>query len=234
MTGLWGLVFCAFLFFIFPAQAARYCDSPAVLNKKVKDCNDNEIFAGAAVECLEKFEKAVGVGKAAVTKGMAAKAKASHASQSDKQKNSMLDYALSAASLDALIKLGEQAQTETAKYYDSVVWPEDFDEPQVTGPDLDAFLNSDPCYKDNRDLIANVLEDFDSQLNQLREARDAAKTLEKAAGGRKTSLDSVGAGAVSSGKKGKLPVAKGKKKSKKDASDVTGTQQDREKRALKK
>jgi hypothetical protein len=215
------------------AEAARYCADPVEISNRARNCGDNEDFSGAAVECLEKFEKAIETQKAAMAVNMAAKGAASAKSQAGKQNNAMLDYMLSKEALNLLIDQAKKAQTETAAYYDQVVWPEDWDEPKITGPDFDAFLNSDPCYKDNRDMIANVLGDFDNYIAQLEEARDLSSNMQKATSGKETSMDSLSAGVTAEGKKAtgpKAPDTKVSGKSPKKASNITGVEEDAKKR----
>jgi hypothetical protein len=204
------------------AHAARQCEDPAVVNARVADSTENEYFAEAAVLCLMKFEKALEVSKATVAAKSAVNAAKDSATQASKQNNAMLDYKLSKDSLDRLIAQAKQAQEETAEYFDSVVWPEDFDEPEITGPDLDAYLNSDPDYKDNRDLIANVLSDFYTYIAELEAARDGSEQLEAATSGNQSTMSSLGTSSVSA-KPTKAAAPAPTKKDKQRQSDITGT-----------
>lgn len=219
------------------ALAARVCMNPAGPISEANSCADNLVFADAAVECLERLEGQIKAQTGALGAGLDALGSKAVGSQAGKQKNSVLDYKLSAASLDILIGMAKDAQKETAVYLDSVVWPEDSDNPEITGPDFEAFLNSDPCYKDNKDVIARVMNDFDVYIAELEEARDVSNQLEAASHRHENSLDSLGKGAVSSKPKSSSPVRRTagfkKKKQSKPGSTITGVKEDAAKRTRK-
>ncbi len=229
------LIVGCFSFTTLSASAAvRYCADPADLHAKAQDCSDNELFSGAAVECLEGIEKAIEMQKAAVSANLASKGAASKANQAGKQNNAMLDYALSKDVLNLLIAQAKAAQLEAAGFYDNVIWPTDWDEPKITGKNFDAFLNSDGCYKDNRDMIASVLANFDTYIAQLEEARDVAEKMQKATSGKETSMVSLTTGVTGTKAATGAPAAKLPKtktgKSDKPASSITGVEEDAKKR----
>lgn len=220
----------ALLLLVLPtlAEAGFYCTPPDELNQNVEDCTDNDYMSEAAVLCLQKFEKSIKVAQAAVKTTTAAQNAAAKKTQAGKQNNAMLNYNFSKATLDSLIAQGKQAQEEVAFYYDDVALPEDTDEPRITGPDLQAFLDSNSCYKDNRDAIAMVLEDFDHHLSELQGARDVSQDLENATNKNETQLDTINSGQVTGGKAAAgAGVPKGKKVAPK--STITGVEEDQAK-----
>lgn len=217
-----------------PAQASMVCASLESLASEANDCTDNIVFAEAAVECLEKLEGAIDAQKKAVSADMKKLGNQAKSTQAAKQANSMLDYRLSKATLERLIGMAKDAQRETSGFLDSVMWPEDSDNPDITGPDFEAFLESDSCYKDNKDVITSVLKDFDDHIADLEKAKEVSQTLEASTQGRETSMDSLVPGTMSA--KPTRAVAspnlgKGKKKPKPGKSKITGIEEDAKKRA---
>lgn len=209
---------------------ARFCEDPARINQQVQDCSDNERFSEAAVLCLEKFEAAISLAKGAVNAGSAMNSAASKSQQSSKQTNAKKDYQLSKATLNTLISQAKAAQEETSKYFDGVVWPEDFDNEELTG-DLDEFLKSESCYQDNRELIGKVLGNFDNYISQLIAAKEQGETLEAGTKGNEGGLTSLTQEndtvlPDSAKKKSALPPIKGRP-SYRPESDISGTKEEK-------
>lgn len=217
-----------------PAKASQVCASPDSLAAEANDCTDNIVFSEAAVECLEKLEGAIDAQSKAVSASMKNIGSQAKRSQAAKQTNSKLDYRLSKATLEKLIAMAKNAQRETSGFLDSVMWPEDFDNEEITGPDFEAFLESDSCYKENKDLITNVLKDFDDHIAELEKAKEASQVLEASTQGRETSMDSIVPNSMSA--KPTRVVASpdpgsGKKKPKLRKPTITGVEEDAKKRA---
>ena len=220
-----SLVIAASLIAAIPSAAhARLCADPARVLAKASDCFDNEHLSEAAIECVEGFEASV---KAATTGMSAAQAKAAAASkdsQAARQQNANVDYKLSAATLTALLASARAAKAETEVYFKSVLEPEDADEPEITGDDIDAFLNEEACYKDNRDVIQSVLDTFDEHIANLEKAKAASQDLGSGAASNRDEMNNVvpGQGVQLSTPAQPGPGFKGQDERR--DSDITGTE----------
>ena len=123
--------------------------------------------------------------------------------QAGKHGNAVKDYQLSKATLDALIARSKGAQEEVIAYEQLLEKPEDFDEPEITGMEPEAYIASTPCHADNKRVIRNVAEDIDFIISDLQYARDLGEDLEKATSGKEANMGSVGTAQGAQQKAGK-------------------------------
>lgn len=161
------------------AEAGFYCADPSLVRRNTgEDCMNNEYVSEAAVLCLEKLEGEIQKAKSTTTVAGAAHLAASRSSQEGREKNAAVDFGFSKETLDGLIRHARQAQEEVI-YLDQseLVYPEDYDEPEVTGMDTATYLKTTPCYGENHEVITHVLEDFDYYISDLEHARDMAADL---------------------------------------------------------
>lgn len=220
------LAFAATLIAVLPATAsARLCADPAQVLARASDCYDNEYVSEAAVSCIEGFEASVKAATAGMSAAQAAAGKASKDSQSARQQNANTDYKLSEATLNALLASARAARAETQVYFKNVLEPEDADEPEITGGDIDAFLNDEACYKDNRDVIQSVLDTFDEHIANLEKAKAASQSLGAGAADYRDDLNNVMPGqGVQPGTAPADPGASFKGQDQRRDSDITGTE----------
>jgi hypothetical protein len=221
--------FCLVPAFAYGAQERKsdrnYCHSIEDLRKRVSTCHNNAYYAEAAVLCVKKLKAAVDVATAAAK--VALGAQVGQMGQAQKQNFNTTDrgYQLSQAALAALVAQGEQGLREVERYRSDVVFPEDYESPEINTNPVQ-FLAQSPCYKENQDAISLVRKDFQRKIAELKAAQAAAGYLQNVSAGRE-----AGVGANSTQNAGRFvnrnqggaaaPRAGGTPKSNRQ-SDVTG------------
>ena len=220
-----SLVLAASLIASFPASAsARLCADPERVLAKASDCFDNEYISEAAIECVEGFEASVKAATAGMSAAQAKAGAASKDSQAARQQNANVDYRLSAATLTSLLASARAARAETEVYFKSVLEPEDADEPQITGSDIDAFLNEEACYKDNRDVIQSVLDTFDEHIANLEKAKASSQDLGSGAAANRDEMNNMAPGQGVQPSTAAQSGAGFKGQDERRDSDITGTE----------
>ncbi len=204
------------------ARGASYCHEASVVAAQFEDCGDNEYVSEAAILCLQKIEAEVKSAQAVVSTSAAANAARSKKSQTGKQNNAMKDYNFSKETLDTLIARAKGAQDEVLAYEPLLKYPEDYNEPEITGMTPEAYLQNTACYQDNRNVLDTVLREMDYVIFDLEHARDVSEDLSGATNQNQSGLESVNASRAAGQTAGKGTAQK-KGSSQNSQSDITGT-----------
>ncbi|RYZ95415.1 MAG: hypothetical protein EOP11_24955 [Proteobacteria bacterium] len=161
------------------AEPLSFCRPAGAVGAKVNDCEENKTFLTQAEECREALAKEVARGSA----GLAALiGKGAADSQSANFSSTVKDYGTSAAELSRLIAVAILAAKDLDSYLDWVVLPEEVDNPDIAGPDMQKYADSVACYGENVKGIKNEIAKVVAMQGQLEAARVASGALGAAAG----------------------------------------------------
>lgn len=153
---------------------AGYCKSAAEIDAGVSSCEDNPLYATQAKLCLAELEREV----KSTTATLAAAMQANQGGKQDKSlDSSKKDYRASEAALHQLLLRTQGTLREVEEYKKGVVFPEDFENDEVVGNDVEGFLRSEPCFNDTHDDLDAVLVKLREHEKNLLAARDISQNL---------------------------------------------------------
>lgn len=226
-----GLSFLLFVF-VFPgatfAAAPLSCDQSAALRPRVKDCEDNLVYANAGKACLEVYEKAIVAARVKVAESL--QAVVSSDAQNAGLENAKKGYGLAIDSLKALVKQGRVFEKEVANYKNEVVLPEDFGSATEAGLPAETFLRNQPCYTESQKLIKQHARNIGLSARQLELTAEISEELAKKAFRGESSLKNKNLLPMLEPKPGKnqpSPAPLPAPKDKSGKSDITGTDKDK-------
>ncbi|MCO5144045.1 MAG: hypothetical protein M9962_13225 [Oligoflexia bacterium] len=202
----------------------RYCADPVELYNQTEDCEDNVVFAASAIDCLEDLEKLVENARKKLDSNLI---KPSDTQQRKSHDQSKANYEMTKATLDALLKQAQMSRKEVDAYMDYFSWPEDFDSEEAVDGDPEGFLNSDPCYIENKEVLANVLSDFDNHIKSLSAASLASFGKETTSGVNAGSAESLSQEVKANKVKGAGSIQLKGQKGPHKASDISGTKEEK-------
>jgi hypothetical protein len=215
-----------FLFFV-QSPAAEFCPSFASLKKPVKSCEDNFGLGDAAMNCIEKFESAIKVGQAKLQIALKAKVANMNSQQSGSYNTTDSSYENTKRDLLLLIANGLQAKAAVSEYLSELHFPEDYEQPAVTGMSSEDYLNQEPCFSAPREVIAGSNELIGKMVADLEKTAIAVGFKEKTSESRSTNVGVVKGAAVVGKEKinnSKVPAATPKGKDIR-SSDISGTKE---------
>lgn len=208
-----------------PARAEEkpsFCRPGKAVAAKANDCDDNKVFAAQAKECREALGQEVSRGSAGLAKLIG---QGGAGSQSANFGATAQDYGTSAAELTRLIGVATLAAADLDSYLDWVVLPEDVDNPEVAGDDMQKYAESVDCFGNAVRAIRGEI----SAVNQMRTQLEAARAASGALGATAAKAGaSVGAGPVAAptetgGKKSDAPKTDFPGDHRPGQSDISGT-----------
>jgi hypothetical protein len=209
---------------------ASFCQPLEMIEGQIFSCEENDFYLEHGEACLDKLDaesKAVSAFLPSVF------SKNTDQRQAGKFDSSIQDEQKASAALAYLIGTTELAMKEIQVYRENLAYPPDHDEEDVTGGNLEGYLASVDCYAANRRNLNSLLEDFDRRLNELRAAKRVAdahaaksqlnrKNIDVSSASAQKIVGGRGAGAA-------VPAKSGAQRQ--TASDITGTREDKAKRA---
>jgi|GEM_PF-5339157 len=189
------------------------CENPAQLDGRIQYCSQNEFAAESAKECQRKVVESIELAKRELN-GFYQMADAGTISrQQFKFQHSASDYAQTQDKLNTLID----------QITDNMLWVAEY--PTVMLDDLDTSETSVPCYLKNYEVVKSVVEDLDQKITELKMTEAAIEALRSGSHRRDGEVSSLKENSVLA------QVAQiGSGTSKNQASDVTGTLEDKAKR----
>jgi hypothetical protein len=219
-----------FLVLLAPSSEAAdppklFCKAVSEIKGTVRDCDDNQAYAVAALDCLEKLEAEIKETQKGMASELRARNKAAAGAQKSLLSTSKENYAASVAKLDLLIGKTESILAEVRAYAPDMAYPEDATAPETTGMDPDEYLKTESCYADNMDTLNFIAGDLLGHLDDLKATRNLASGHQATAGKREAQLDqkdTLNRKLSSKGKASGVPKVSGK--SPRRASDITGTE----------
>jgi hypothetical protein len=156
-----------------------FCRPGSAVAAKAADCEENSVFAAQAKECREALGQEVARASGALAKLIG---QGGAGSQSGNFGATAKDYGTSAAELTRLIGLATLAAADLDSYLDWVVLPEDVDNPEIAGNDMQKYAESIGCFGNNVKAIRGEIEAVNGMRAQLEAARAASGALGATAG----------------------------------------------------
>jgi hypothetical protein len=149
------------------AEAAHLCHPFSEFGKPMKRCEDNYVLGSEALTCVERFYKYVQDGKLTIKKDLDQQVARMRKQQSDSYDRADTGYKHTQQILKALIAEGEYGKSVVDGYFDELFFPEDWDEPSVTGMSTAEYLAKEPCFAipksvigDSQKMIAKIIADL--------------------------------------------------------------------------
>jgi hypothetical protein len=217
-----------FLIFAELALAAKkspgFCRPGDTITKKVRFCEENQLFLKQAAECEAALKKQIDHSSAALGKLLQASAAAAGSTQAEKFSQTNQDYGLSSAQLDRLVAFADAAAQDVLAYQDAIVIPEDADNPDIA-PDPQKFVDGVPCYADT----VKGLKESSARLSKMKEsltaARGASSAFQKLSTGHESNVGAITEDNDPAALKGRQQSAPGFKGGVKPhgESDISGT-----------
>ncbi|MGE3262316.1 MAG: hypothetical protein AB7K68_11100 [Bacteriovoracia bacterium] len=134
------------------------------IDTNIKSCDDNKLFVRVAQKCFDDF-KSLRKSTANDLAGRFAKG------DQDKQRKDFADHAANnqeaIAAHKYLISLGELAVSELDGYFDYMEHPEDAEN--------DDEILSEPCFIENATALENIVNDFEDEVDTMKEAKEIEK-----------------------------------------------------------
>ena len=163
------------------AKYVLVCKSRQAIDKNVSNCNDNEAYADAAVECLEKLQGLVKNATAETVKKLVKSTEKNMGDSAKSQNTSFVgqneNAGISKETTEDLIAAATQAKELVASYSKDIFMPEDFHLVEDLNLNIDEFLKKEPCYQENHEVLMNVGKDIDKIISDLKNAKTASEVL---------------------------------------------------------
>jgi hypothetical protein len=219
------LKYWIFLIFIggAPARAAFVCTDAGGLPFELQDCDDNEKLGHEALRCVNDYYNHVQAAQADVLRKFQEQIAKQKKQQSDSFDRTAEGYANARKRLEALIQEGKGARAAVDSLQDAMVYPEDYDEPEVTGQSTEEYLRDQECWSVTSRVMKQSQAMLDKMMNDL-------STTEAAMGGKQNTstvrsahvqeLDRTQSISRTKGTGSGIPAGK----SRVPASDITGTE----------
>lgn len=217
-----------FLLFVPALAEASFCPTFADLKKPIKTCDDNFSLGDVAMDCIEKFETAIRVGQSKVKFLLNQKTGQMKQQQSGAYNTSDASYEDAKKHLMQLIANGLQARSAVKEYLAEMQFPEDYEQPQVTGMSSEEYLKQETCFSAPLEVIQGSEELIGKMVTDLEKSAVAAGFLEKTSEGRTTNMGSLNQAGVGQQNRNsgpsKIPTGKQIR-----SSDISGTEDKKEK-----
>lgn len=164
-----------------PAEAReRYCRSAYEIAPEIKACPDNEIFAAAADDCLNRFQGEVDTVTRQLSASFAANQKASVSAQESKQNNHDANLAQTDGQLRALLSHARTIKRDLREYVTTIILPGNPTMDQLMMYDIYDMLAQDYCYRDNRVRLEAHIASINQKIHELERADATANHLDAA------------------------------------------------------
>ena len=184
------------------------CATIQEIDRNAEDCEGNIRFAEAGVRCLKKLEALVKK-KTSSAKAMMENSNEAHVGDATNSQTMAMggagsNYAISIATIDALIRAGRQANAIVGNYVNNIYVPDEFALVEA-GLDKDEILLGEKCYAENRETLLWVEQDIDKIIDDLEKLRAVSSSLKGGSENREARQDSSGQDPVTKGVGGGTP-----------------------------
>lgn len=228
------------VFALLPATAlaappALTCPGLAALKENANSCRDNITFGQAGLDCYNALQRAIQA-RAAAAKSQLAASNALKIDKAGNQQNhnfqgANADYGISQDALTELIASAKLAHGSVDGYLNNIIFPEDFDAGEEIIGDMIEFIDSEPCYNENRLGLEDLKKRIEKNIRELEAAKAASLARANVSGHRDTNTGSLTApvahGTAGIGAAAHVPSGP----SRNPASSITGVREDEAKRA---
>lgn len=205
------------------AEAANFCPGVSQFKRPIKSCEDNFSLGDAAMNCIEKFEASIQVGQSKVKSMLSAQVNKMKDQQSGSYQTSDASYNDAKNQLLNLIANGLQAQAAVTEYLAEMKFPDDYEQPSVTGMSSEEYLKQEPCFSAPLEVIEGSKDLIGKMVADLEKSAIAAGLKSQASQGHEANVGSLKNAPLKTGgvgDSGKAPVGK-----KIRSSDITGTEE---------
>lgn len=192
----------ASLITISPAQAAKplfSCVTADSIDDGQGDCEVNQKFSTAGLECLQTLEAAIQARSKVANAQMNASNIANTVTKGNAQNHTFqgggANYDISQQALAELINAAKVARATVSGQMDHLYYPEDFDAPQEVIGDPMEFLTNTSCYGENEKILKDAVKRIDQHIADLQKAKVASAQRENI----NIQNDNKGQGSIGSG-----------------------------------
>jgi hypothetical protein len=208
---------------------AEICRPKSELDAVAKNCHDNGYYAEAGVRCLDRLDEEIAKANAAARKSLGENVGATRSAQNGTMGAGATGYNISAETIASLLSLAKRGKQEVTDYGREIYLPDDFGDPEAMRAGAQKFLDVSYCYKRNRDVLEEVVNDFRRRIADLDRALAASRRLESETSRNKAQEATKSSLAIPLASKAPgAPKAVPTGASKHQGSDITGTENDPE------
>lgn len=159
------LIFILLIFF--PGVSFAFCPSFRDLKHPITTCEDNFELSNAALDCLDLFTSHVKAGQARVRLQLQAELANLKTDQNGNFVGAEASYRKAQIEMQRLANDGILAKQALETYMAEMFFPDDWDQPKVTGMESAAYLASTACFASPRralmssqKLVSNMVTDL--------------------------------------------------------------------------
>lgn len=210
--------------------AKNFCEDMESFSQELIVCEDNDVISGAAAHCLQQTRLAVKAAALGVAANVDTISDKNKLKQAKTMSASEFNYNLSKNTLDALIATAKASREEVAGYTDYLLEPEDSDEDDVNEGSKKNYLNKNACFQENAELIKAVVSEYDDMIKSLIMARNASVSNETNSAQYKTNIENTTQNKAADQQKTTILPNSPTKKTLHKASDISGTEEEKNKK----
>lgn len=220
------------LVFLWPAvsSGASVCGPFSSFNRQIKRCEDNFLLSKEAMKCVQRFDEKIQAGQVKVQKILQKHIDAMAREQSDSYATTDTSYSDARKELGKLISEGQEVKIALATYLAVMQFPEDLDNPNVTGMSAATYMAQEPCFATPKKIIIGSSDLVEKMINDLKKSDSSAglKALssKRSAGKIKVMSEPAKVNVGVQGASGKADSGKRVR-----ASDISGTKKEEKKRS---
>jgi hypothetical protein len=223
-----SILACSIGLLVSEARAATpLCHPFSTFGKPLARCEDNFVVSEEALNCVDYYYKHVEAGKLKVKKIFDEQIAKMKKEQSDSFDRTDEGYARAQKEVNDLIATGALARTVVDGYFDEMYFPEDYDEPSVTGMSSEEYLATEECFAGPKKAIQEGQRMIDTIMADLKAMNLSAAKKESKSEKRSVNVQAITPKALPTTKgqgsaAPRVPASAGK--SQNGASDITNTQ----------
>ncbi len=211
------------LFLASSSWAGLNCPLFAALPFPVQNCDDNAKMGQVALNCERSYRKQVKKAQAEVLAKFQDQIAKMKKQQSDSFDRTQAGYEEARKRLDDLVAEGSVARASVDDLLANIAYPEDYDEPELTGKSAQDYLASQHCFSIPEHVFQQSQQIIDKVMSDLKATREAMLGSQNAAGSASSKVQQMGGVSAVRNSKGTGSGSKIGGTSSNPASDITGT-----------
>lgn len=180
--------FVLFFGLLTASDALAFCPVFGSMDREISRCEDNFLLGNQAVACLEQYTQRVKDGQAKIRRTLEAELAKLQSQQNASFDTAYANYQDAQHELERLASEGIQTQLAVDGYMGELFFPEDWDNPSITGQSVSEYLNSSPCFASPKRAIATSSQLIAKMVSDLRQTSLTAGQKKQTSG---TSSDKV-------------------------------------------
>ena len=212
------------LFFFGSSVWAAHFSCPGIASFPVENCDDNERLGREALQCARRYRDHVQKAQAEIYQEFQAQIAQLKEMQSDTFDRTSAGYKEARQRLEILIADGLVARTAVDELQAGMIFPEDYDQPAVTGMSTEEYLRSEACYAIPQKVMLQCQAVIDKMMGDIRATETAMFGKQGRAQARSSRVQRIEQSREAAHTKGRGPEDKRVPggKSRAPASDITG------------